>query len=94
MQHHMICIDLVHIAMQNWLKLKGDFGSWSETTLYRVTNAFPWPQHENRGDDVDVWMMFLPHEFAISAFNGSFGKNVTCRRRPFEELSGHLKNIN
>ncbi|KFY96250.1 hypothetical protein V500_02532 [Pseudogymnoascus sp. VKM F-4518 (FW-2643)] len=61
---------LVHIAMQNWLKLKDEWRSWNEKTLNRITDTFPWPQHENR----EVWMMYLPHaKCAITAFKSSFG---------------------
>ena len=48
---------LVHTAMQNWLKLKDEWRSWNQKTLEQISNIFPWPQHENRA----VWMMYLPH---------------------------------
>ncbi|KFZ16903.1 hypothetical protein V501_02016 [Pseudogymnoascus sp. VKM F-4519 (FW-2642)] len=60
---------LVHTAMQNWLKLKDEWRSWNEKTLRQITNAFPWPQHENR----DMWMMCLPHaQCSIASFEKSF----------------------
>ena len=62
---------LVHIAMQNWLKLKDEWRSWNEKTLNQITDAFPWPQHENRA----VWMMYLSHaKCAITVFKSSFGE--------------------
>lgn len=62
---------LVHIAMQNWLKVKDEWRSWNEKTLNQITDAFPWSQHENRA----VWMMYLPRaNCAITAFKSSFGE--------------------
>jgi tetratricopeptide (TPR) repeat protein len=62
---------LVHIAMQNWLKLKDEWKGWSEKTLEEIVNVFPLPQHENRA----VWMMYLPHaKCAIASFEQSFGE--------------------
>ena len=57
---------LVHMAMQNWLKLKDEWRSWNQRTLEQITNIFPWPQHENRA----MWMMYLPHaQCIIATFN-------------------------
>jgi tetratricopeptide (TPR) repeat protein len=62
---------LVHIAMQNWLKLKDEWRGWNEKTLKQITNVFPSPQHENRA----VWMMYLPHaQYAMANFEKSFGE--------------------
>lgn len=41
--------------MQNWLKLKNEWRSWNDKTLRQITNAFPWPQYNNR----DVCIMCL-----------------------------------
>ena len=57
---------LVHIAMQNWLKLKKEWETWNEKSLRQISNSFPWPQHENRA----IWMTYLPHaQFIIATFN-------------------------
>jgi tetratricopeptide (TPR) repeat protein len=64
---------LVHIAMQNWLKLKDEWRSWNERTLKHVTKVFPWPQHENRA----VWKIYLPHaECVVTALKSSFGETL------------------
>jgi Tfp pilus assembly protein PilF len=52
---------LVHIAMQNWLKLNNEWMLWKEKTLEEITDAFPWPEHKNRA----VWTMYLPHALCI-----------------------------
>jgi tetratricopeptide (TPR) repeat protein len=62
---------LVHMAMQNWLKLKDEWRNWNGKTLKQITNVFSWPEHENRA----VWMMYLSHaKCAITAFKSSFGE--------------------
>lgn len=62
---------LVHIAMQNWLKLKNQWKSWNEKTLNQITNVFPWLQHGNR----DIWMTYLPHvQCVINMFEKTFGE--------------------
>jgi tetratricopeptide (TPR) repeat protein len=52
---------LVHIVMQNWLKLKDKLIVCIEMTLKRIANAFPWPRHENKG----IWTIYLPHAQCI-----------------------------
>jgi hypothetical protein len=54
---------LVHIAMQNWLRLKEQWGNWNQKTLEQMAHIFPWPQHENRA----VWLIYLPHALYIIA---------------------------
>ena len=54
---------LVHIAMQNWLKLKDKLIVCIEMTLKRIANAFPRPEHENKG----IWTKYLPHAQCIIA---------------------------
>jgi tetratricopeptide (TPR) repeat protein len=62
---------LVHIVMQNWLKLKGEWRSWNTKTLRQITNVFPWPEHKNRA----MWIAYLPHaKYAMTAFESSFGE--------------------
>jgi tetratricopeptide (TPR) repeat protein len=62
---------LVHMAMQNWLKLKDEWRSWNGKTLKEIANVFPWPEHKNRA----VWMMYLPHaKCALGGFEKSFGE--------------------
>ena len=57
---------LVHIAMQNWLKLKNEWGTWNEKSLRQISNSFPWPQHENRA----IWITYLSHaQCIIATFN-------------------------
>ncbi|KAH6679336.1 putative kinesin light chain [Halenospora varia] len=48
---------LVHKAMQNWLKIKDDWGFWNQQSLIKISYVFPWPEHENRA----IWMRYLPH---------------------------------
>jgi tetratricopeptide (TPR) repeat protein len=52
---------LVHMAMQNWLKLKDDLRNWNQKALQQMNDIFPWPRHENRA----VWMKYLPHAETI-----------------------------
>ena len=52
---------LVHIAMQNWLKLNNEWMLWKEKTLKEIADAFPWPEHENKAK----WTMYLPHAQCI-----------------------------
>jgi tetratricopeptide (TPR) repeat protein len=67
---------LVHIAMQNWLKMKDEWRSWNERTVRQITNVFPWPEHKNR----TMWMMHLPHtQCAIANFEKSSGKTNDLR---------------
>ncbi|KIN05367.1 hypothetical protein OIDMADRAFT_177562 [Oidiodendron maius Zn] len=62
---------LVHMAMQNWLKLRDEWRSWNEKTLNQITDVFPWPEHKNRV----IWTMYLPHaQYAFTSFEKSFGK--------------------
>ena len=62
---------LVHLAMQNWLKYKGEWGSWNKKTLKRIAVVFPGPEHKNRA----VWTMYLPHvQCTIIAFRNLFGE--------------------
>jgi len=48
---------LVHIATQSWLKLSDRLTVCINTTLKRVSDAFPWPKHDNK----DIWTVYLPH---------------------------------
>ena len=67
---------LVHTAMQNWLKLKDEWRSWNQKTLKRITDIFPWPQHENRA----VWMMYLPHaQYTIATFNMGLSRTIETK---------------
>jgi tetratricopeptide (TPR) repeat protein len=52
---------LVYIAMQNWLKLNGEWTNWNQKTLKQIADIFPWPEHENRA----VWTTYLPHAQCI-----------------------------
>ena len=52
---------LVHIAMQSWLNLNDELIAWNERTLKRITDAFPWPEQENKA----IWTMYLPHAQCI-----------------------------
>ena len=54
---------LVHIAMQSWLKLNDKLTACNNTTLNRIADAFPWPEHENNG----IWTIYLPHAQCIIA---------------------------
>lgn len=66
---------LDHAVMQNWLQLKDEWESWNERTLEQITNAFPWPRHENRA----VWMRHLPHtKCAIASFERALTKQRNC----------------
>jgi len=68
---------LVHIAMQNWLKIKGEWRAWNQKSLERVSTAFPWPQHENRA----VWMMYLPHaQHTIATFNMQLSRTKETKK--------------
>jgi len=70
---------LVHIAMQNWLKIKDEWWAWNQKSLERVSTIFPWPQHQNRA----VWMIYLPHaQHIIATFNMQLSKT--------KELLGNL----
>jgi hypothetical protein len=60
---------LVHIAMQNWLKMKDEWRDWNEKTMKRIMDIFPWPKHENK----TLWTMYLPHaQYAITNFEKIF----------------------
>ncbi|KIM95406.1 hypothetical protein OIDMADRAFT_206491 [Oidiodendron maius Zn] len=54
---------LVHLAAQQWLKLKDKWNSWNESALEQVARVFPFPQHENRA----LWMLYLPHAHCLIA---------------------------
>jgi hypothetical protein len=57
---------LVHMVMQNWLKLKDEWESRNHKTLKQITDIFPWPLHKNRA----VWIMYLPHaQWTVATFN-------------------------
>jgi tetratricopeptide (TPR) repeat protein len=60
---------LVHIAMQSWLKLNDKLISCNEQTLKRIANTFSWPEHENRA----VWTMYLPHALRIITSTEFYG---------------------
>jgi tetratricopeptide (TPR) repeat protein len=73
---------LVHMAMQNWLKLQDEWRSWNQKTLNQVTSVFPWPQYEN----ITIWMLYLPHAHCITTtFN-----DPLSRTKETEELLGRL----
>ncbi len=48
---------LVRLAMRNWLKEKGEWKKCITTVIQQLAEAFPTPEHENRGE----WMRYLPH---------------------------------
>ncbi|SPO00083.1 uncharacterized protein DNG_02935 [Cephalotrichum gorgonifer] len=48
---------LVRLAMQNWLREKGEWEEWVTKVIQRLAEEFPYPKHENRG----IWMKYLPH---------------------------------
>jgi tetratricopeptide (TPR) repeat protein len=73
---------LVHIAMQNWLKIKDEWWAWNQKSLKQVSTVFPWPQHQNRA----VWMIYLPHaQHIIATFNTQLSKTKETK-----ELLGNL----
>ncbi|RDW92299.1 hypothetical protein BP5796_01693 [Coleophoma crateriformis] len=48
---------LVHLVLQNWLKLKKEWDNWTITTLRRMHGIFPRPKHENRA----IWTGYQIH---------------------------------
>ncbi|RDW79916.1 hypothetical protein BP6252_04554 [Coleophoma cylindrospora] len=48
---------LVHLMLQNWLKLKEEWDYWTATTLRRMHDIFPWPEHDNRA----IWTGYQIH---------------------------------
>ena len=54
---------LVHMAMQNWLKLKNEWITWNHETLNQIADIFPWPEHKNK----TIWLVYLPHAYYIVA---------------------------
>ena len=68
---------LVHIATQSWLKLNNELTLWNKTTLKKIADAFPWPDHENKA----IWAMYLPHAQCILASTKDLGECKEPRSR-------------
>ena len=73
---------LVHLAMRNWLKVKGEWALWNKNTLDRMDAVFPWPEHENR----TFWTTLLPHAQYIIISTREFN----IQDRPRWNLLGKL----
>jgi tetratricopeptide (TPR) repeat protein len=77
---------LVHLVIQNWLKLMGEWEEWTTKTLRRVHDMFPWPQHENRA----MWMTYLPHaQCTVDTFNTGLRRTEKTKKL----LAGLLHNL-
>ena len=54
---------LVRLAMRNWLEER-ELEKQVSSTMQRLDQVFPFPQHENR----DLWLRYLPHVLAALEF--------------------------
>lgn len=73
---------LVHSAMRNWLKVKGEWTLWNERTLNRIEVVFPWPEHENR----TFWTTLLSHVQYIITSTRDFNIEDRLRRNLLGKL--------
>jgi nucleoside phosphorylase/tetratricopeptide (TPR) repeat protein len=58
---------LVRLAMQNWLEKKGELKQCVTSAIRRLSEAFPFPEHENR----ELWTKYLPHAHTAVQFGES-----------------------
>ncbi|KAI1159510.1 P-loop containing nucleoside triphosphate hydrolase protein [Nemania serpens] len=52
---------LVRLVMRSWLQEKGEWGKWTVNVVQRLTEEYPFPQHENR----EIWTKYLAHAQAV-----------------------------
>ncbi|KAI1317055.1 kinesin light chain 3 [Xylariaceae sp. FL0255] len=55
---------LVRLVIRNWLRANGQWKRWAAKVVQRLTEAYPFPKHENRG----TWMRYLPHGQVVLDF--------------------------
>ncbi|KAK6216103.1 hypothetical protein LQW54_003879 [Pestalotiopsis sp. IQ-011] len=71
---------LVRLAVQNWLRVKGQ---WHVTVLevtQRLAEVYPFPEHATR----DVWTGYLPHVHTALTYRGEFDDEKTLTELLFK----------
>ncbi|KAI3326449.1 kinesin light chain 1 [Xylariaceae sp. AK1471] len=56
---------LVRLVMRSWLQERGEWEEWTTNVVQRLTEEYPFPEHENRR----TWTKYLPHGQAVLEVN-------------------------